>query len=63
LLDVLEMEKTSADSSIPGYVKLSFLMGGVSFLAAMLYPVFITKEYPPEYSLRIKPPKKNRATS
>lgn len=49
LLNVFEMEKTSADGSIPGYVKLSFLVGGISFLFAMLYTVFTTKEYPPEY--------------
>lgn len=49
LLNVVGMEKTSLDGSIPGYVKLSFLVGGISFLGAMLYTIFTTKEYPPEY--------------
>ena len=43
------MEKTSTDGSIPGFVKLSFLVGGISFLAAILYTVVTTKEYPPEF--------------
>ncbi len=49
LLNVFGMEKTSGDGSIPGYVQVSFLVGGISFLGAMLYTVFTTKEYPPEY--------------
>ncbi len=49
LLNVVGMDKTSADGSIPGYVKLSFLVGGIAFLGAMLYTIFTTKEYPPEY--------------
>lgn len=49
LINVVGMEKTSLDGSIPGYVKVSFLVGGVSFLLAMLYTVYTTKEYPPEF--------------
>jgi maltose/moltooligosaccharide transporter len=49
LLNVMGMDKTSSDGSIPGYVKISFLIGGLSFLGAMLYTIFTTKEYPPEY--------------
>ena len=49
LLNVMGMDKTSSDGSIPGYVKISFLVGGLSFLGAMLYTIFTTKEYPPEY--------------
>ena len=49
LLNVVGMEKTSGDGSIPDYVKVSFLVGGISFLAAMLWTVFTTKEYPPEF--------------
>ena len=49
LLNVIGMEKISSDGSIPDYVKVSFLVGGVSFLAAMLYTIFTTKEYPPEF--------------
>lgn len=49
LLQVFGFEKTSSDGSIPGYVKVSFIVGGISFLAAMLYTIFTTKEYPPEF--------------
>ncbi|GIS04569.1 MAG: MFS transporter [Bacteroidota bacterium] len=49
LLNVVGMEKISSDGSIPDYVKVSFLVGGISFLAAMLYTIFTTKEYPPEF--------------
>ena len=49
LLNVVGMEKTSLDGSIPDYVKVSFLVGGIAFLGAMLYTVFTTKEYPPEF--------------
>ena len=49
LLNIVGMEKTSQDGSIPDYVKISFLVGGISFLAAMLWTIFTTKEYPPEF--------------
>ncbi|MDC0231378.1 MFS transporter [Aureispira] len=49
LLNVIGMDKTSTDGSIPDYVKISFLVGGAAFLGAMLYTVFTTKEYPPEF--------------
>ncbi|MCH2022100.1 MAG: MFS transporter [Saprospiraceae bacterium] len=49
LLNIIGMDKTSVDGSIPGYVKISFLVGGIAFLGAMLYTVFTTKEYPPEF--------------
>jgi len=39
LLNVFDMPKTSGDGTIPGY----------AFLGAILYTVFTTKEYPPEY--------------
>lgn len=49
LLNWFGFSKVSTDGSIPDYVKVSFLVGGISFLAAILYTVFTTKEYPPEY--------------
>jgi maltose/moltooligosaccharide transporter len=49
LLNVVGMEKTSVDGTIPDYVKVSFIVGGVAFLGAMLYTVFTTSEYPPEF--------------
>jgi maltose/moltooligosaccharide transporter len=49
LINWFGYSKTSADGSIPGYLKATFLIGGLSFLAAMLYTIFTTKEYPPEY--------------
>ena len=49
LLNVFGFDKTSEDGSIPGYVKVSFLVGALSFFGAMFYTVITTKEYPPEY--------------
>ena len=39
---------------IPQFVKLSFAIGSVSLLAAVLVPVFSTKEFPPEVVERKK---------
>ncbi len=49
LLNYFGFEKTAPNGGIPAYVKVSFLVGGISFLLAMLYTIFTTKEYPPEY--------------
>lgn len=49
MVNKLGFSKTSAEGSIPEFVKISFIVGGVAFLAAVLYTVFSTKEYPPEY--------------
>ena len=49
LINVFGMPKTSADGGIPLYVRISFIAGGICFLAAVLYTVLSTKEYPPEY--------------
>jgi maltose/moltooligosaccharide transporter len=38
----------ASDSAIPMNVKLSFYMGAVAFLGAVLWTIFTTKEYPPE---------------
>ena len=49
LINVFGMPKTSADGGIPLYVRISFIAGGICFLAAVLDTVLSTKEYPPEY--------------
>lgn len=40
--------ETSSGNTIPLNVKLSFYIGGVAFLLAVLWTIFSTKEYPPE---------------
>jgi maltose/moltooligosaccharide transporter len=39
---------TSATNAIPTNVKISFYLGAVAFLGAVLWTIFSTKEYPPE---------------
>jgi maltose/moltooligosaccharide transporter len=39
---------TSATEAIPPNVKISFELGAVAFLGAVLWTIFSTKEYPPE---------------
>jgi maltose/moltooligosaccharide transporter len=39
---------TSAAEAIPPNVKISFELGAVAFLGAVLWTIFSTKEYPPE---------------
>ena len=41
-------DQARGNSAIPYTVRLSFYMGSAVFLAAVLYTVFTTKEYPPE---------------
>lgn len=49
LLNYFGFEKVDPDGGIPDYVKVSFLVGGISFFVAMMYTILTTKEYPPEY--------------
>jgi maltose/moltooligosaccharide transporter len=42
------LQNTAAKGIIPDNVKLSFYIGAFFFLAAVLYTVFTSKEYPPE---------------
>jgi maltose/moltooligosaccharide transporter len=42
------LQNTAAKGVIPDNVKLSFYIGAFFFLAAVLYTVFTSKEYPPE---------------
>lgn len=46
--EVFDMGKTAADGSVPTYLKISFALGGVVFLLAVLRTIFTTKEYPPD---------------
>ncbi len=46
--EVVEMDKTMADGSVPTYLKYSFAIGGIAFLLTVLWTVFSTKEYPPD---------------
>ncbi len=45
--NVFNIENVAAKGSIPENVKISFYIGAFFFLAAVLYTVFTTKEYPP----------------
>ncbi len=44
----LNISNTAPESVIPDSVKYSFYIGGVVFLAAVLWTVFSTKEFPPD---------------
>jgi maltose/moltooligosaccharide transporter len=45
--NVFHLTNTAEQGSIPENVRLSFYIGAVFFLSAVLYTVFTTKEYPP----------------
>jgi len=45
--NIFHYENTALKGSIPENVKLSFYIGAVFFLAAVLYTVLTSKEYPP----------------
>ena len=46
--NVFEISNTAPKGIIPDSVKYSFYIGGVVFLAAVLWTVFTTKEFPPD---------------
>jgi maltose/moltooligosaccharide transporter len=48
LAKVMGVTDTAAEGLIPDNVKWSFYMGGILLLAAVLWTVFSTKEYPPK---------------
>lgn len=48
LAKVMGVTDTAAEGLIPDNVKWSFYIGGVLLLAAVLWTVFTTKEYPPK---------------
>ncbi len=58
LNEVFHKENTAVKGSIPDNVKWSFYIGAFFFLAAVLYTVFTTKEYPPPAEMEKKNDKK-----
>lgn len=46
--NVFDIPNTAEEGVIPPSVRYSFYVGGVVFLASVLWTVFTTKEYPPE---------------
>ena len=46
--NVFDLQNTAEQGSIPENVKFSFYIGAFFFLAAVLWTVFTTKEYPPK---------------
>src|SRR5215831_2987193 len=59
--NIFHYENTAAKGFIPENVKLSFYTGAFFFLAAVLYTVFTSKEYPPSdlgYKEKVKESKK-----
>lgn len=53
-----DVSNTAPSGKIPDSVKWSFYLGGFAFLAAVLYTVFTTKEFPPEDLEKFKKEKK-----
>ena len=51
----------AAGGSIPATVKISFYLGSVAFLAAVLYTILTTKEYPPEDMAALERSRKDNA--
>jgi len=55
--NIFHYENTAAKGFIPENVKLSFYTGAIFFLAAVLYTVFTSREYPPsdiDYKKKVK---------
>ncbi|MGK7397521.1 MAG: MFS transporter [Candidatus Cyclobacteriaceae bacterium M3_2C_046] len=48
LTHVFNVDNTAPAGQIPDSVKISFYLGGVAFLGAVLWTIFRTREYPPE---------------
>jgi len=48
-LDIFGFSDESSEGQVPAYVKISFLVGGIAYFLAVLYTIFKTKEYPPDY--------------
>lgn len=56
--NVFKISNTAPAGQIPDSVKYSFYIGGVVFLAAVMWTVFTTKEFPPENIEKWKEEKK-----
>ena len=62
LTNVFHLQGTAtAFHTIPRTVRISFYAGGVAFLAAVLWTIFTTKEYPPENMEAFRASKKKSA--
>lgn len=48
LLNQLGVSNEAAANIVPQNVKLAFLIGGIVFMASILYTILTTKEYPPD---------------
>lgn len=59
--NVMHFSNQSETGTIPDSVKWSFYLGGVAFLASVMYTVFTTKEMPPEDLEKFKE-EKNKTT-
>ncbi len=47
-LNYLGVSNEASANVVPGNVKLAFLIGGIVFMASIIYTVLTTKEHPPE---------------
>lgn len=52
------VENDAEGNSIPTSVKLSFYIGAIAFLGAVLYTIFTTKEYPPAKQEQVEAPER-----
>jgi maltose/moltooligosaccharide transporter len=48
MLNKMGVSNEAAANIVPQNVKLAFLIGGIVFIASILYTILTTKEYPPE---------------
>jgi len=58
LLTKLGVTNEAAANVVPQNVKLAFLIGGIVFIASILYTILTTKEYPPDDLQKFKEEKK-----
>lgn len=56
--NVFHFSNQSATGEIPDSVKWSFYLGGIAFIASVMYTVFTTKEMPPEDLVKFNEEKK-----
>jgi len=59
----LHLANTAPEGQIPASVKWSFYIGGVVFLAAVLWTIFSVKEYSPAEQAEFNEPEKNAAAA
>ena len=61
LSNFLRVNNTSSSGSIPATVRISFYVGAIAFLSAVLWTIFTTKEYPPDDLEQFRQGKSERA--